>query len=102
MGKNYYIVAIELSSSKISGAVGIETTEGMKILATASTPVEGFITKGIVRNVDKTSEAITTIVNILDSKLRNVVQECLFILTYHFVDNLFGNLGVVVKIFSHL
>ena len=75
MGKNYYIVAIELSSSKISGAVGIETTEGMKILATASTPVEGFISKGIVRNVDKTSEAITTIVNILDSKLRNVIQE---------------------------
>ena len=60
MANNYYIVAIELSSSKISGAVGIETTEGMRILATASTPVDGFISKGVVRNVDKTSEAITS------------------------------------------
>ena len=69
MGKNYYIVAIELSSSKVSGAVGIETTEGMRILATASTPVEGFISKGIVRNVDKTSEAISRVINILEEDL---------------------------------
>ena len=33
MGNTYYIVAIEVSSSKISGAVGIETTEGMRILS---------------------------------------------------------------------
>lgn len=75
MGKNYYIVAIELSSSKISGAVGIETTEGMRILATASTLVDGFISKGIVRNVDKTSVEISNIVNQLEGKLRNVVKE---------------------------
>ena len=75
MGNTYYIVAIEVSSSKISGVVGIETTEGMRILATASTPVDGFISKGIVRNVDKASEAISGIVNILESDLRNVVKE---------------------------
>ena len=75
MGNTYYIVAIELSSSKISGVVGIETTEGMRILATASTPVEGFISKGIVRNVDKTSEAITRIINILEGDLREVAKE---------------------------
>lgn len=72
MANNYYIVAIELSSSKISGAVGIETTEGMRILATASTPVDGFISKGVVRNVDKTSEAITSIINMLENDLRDV------------------------------
>ena len=75
MGNTYYIVAIEVSSSKISGAVGIETTEGMRILATASTPVDGFISKGIVRNVDKTSEAITRIINILEGDLRNAAKE---------------------------
>lgn len=75
MGNTYYIAAIELSSSKISGAVGIETTEGMRILATASTPVEGFISKGIVRNVDKTSEAITGIVNMLENDLSKAAQE---------------------------
>lgn len=72
MGNNYYIAAIELSSSKISGVVGMETTEGIRILATASTPVDGFISKGIVRNVDKASQAITDIINILDATLKEV------------------------------
>ena len=75
MGNTYYIVAIELSSSKISGAVGVETTEGMRILATASTPVDGFISKGIVRNVDKTSETINNIVNMLETDLRKITQK---------------------------
>lgn len=75
MGNTYYIVAIELSSSKITGVVGIETTEGMRILATASTPVEGFISKGVVRNVDKTSNAINSIINMLESDLRDTAKE---------------------------
>ncbi len=66
MGQTNYIVAIELSSSKIKGAVGIETYNGITILATASTPVDGFISKGVVRNVDKTSEAISYIINSLE------------------------------------
>lgn len=70
MGNTYYIAAIELSSSKISGAVSMETTEGMKILAAASTPVEGFITKGVVRNIVETSKAINYIINELEQKLR--------------------------------
>ena len=69
MGNTYYIAAIELSSSKISGAVGIETHEGIRILATASTPVNGFIAKGVVRNVDETSNAINCIINNLEQKL---------------------------------
>lgn len=72
MGKNYYIVAIELCSSKVSGAIGIETTEGMKILSTASTPVDGFISKGVVRNVDKTSRAISRIIDMLEGDLKDV------------------------------
>ena len=75
MGNTYYIAAIELSSSKISGAVGIETSEGMRILATASTPVDGFISKGVVRNVDKTSDAINGIINILEGDLSRVAKE---------------------------
>ena len=75
MGNTCYIAAIELSSSKITGVVGIETTEGMRILATASVPVDGFISKGIVRNVDKTSGAINDIINMLETDLHNAVQE---------------------------
>ena len=33
MGNTNYITAIELSSSKVSGAVGIEAYDGIKILA---------------------------------------------------------------------
>lgn len=72
MGNNNYIAAIELSSSKISGTVGIETYAGIKILATASTPVKGFITKGVVRNVDETSNAINYIINSLEGELDNI------------------------------
>ncbi len=72
MGKNDYITAIEISSSKISGTVGIKTYEGIKILAAASTPVTGFISKGVVRNVDETSKAINYIINSLENSLDNI------------------------------
>ena len=72
MGKNDYITAIEISSSKISGTVGVKTYEGIKILAAASTPVIGFISKGVVRNVDETSNAINYIINSLESSLDNI------------------------------
>lgn len=72
MGSTNYIAAIELSSSKVSGTVGIEAYDGIKILATASTPVERFISKGVVRNVDETSKAINCIINSLEASLDNV------------------------------
>ena len=72
MGNTTYITAIEISSSKISGTVGIETYNGIKILAAASTPVKGFISKGVVRNVDETSNAINYIINTLESGLDRV------------------------------
>ena len=67
-----YITAIEISSSKISGTVGVNTYEGIKILAAASTPVEGFVSKGVVRNVDEMSNALNRIINSLEEKLDNV------------------------------
>ena len=84
-----YITAIEISSSKISGTVGVNTYEGIKILAAASTPVEGFISKGVVRNVDETSNAINRIINSLEEKLDNVAIKRAYIslagLTVHSV-----------------
>ena len=74
MGQNNYIVAIEISSSKISGAVSIETYEGTRILAATSIPADGFISRGTVRNVDKTSEAINCIINNLEEKLTEKVE----------------------------
>ena len=69
MEKTNYIVAIELTSSKISGVVGIDTYEGTRIIAAESIPVSGIISKGVVRNVDKASEAISNLINLLDDQL---------------------------------
>ena len=69
MEKTNYIAAIELTSSKISGVVGIDTYEGIRIIAAESIPVSGIISKGVVRNVDKASEAISNLINLLDDQL---------------------------------
>lgn len=71
MGTKNYITAIEIGSSKVSGTVGIATYDGIKIVAYASEPVEGFISKGVVRNVDATSSCLTNIINRLEAQLDN-------------------------------
>ena len=71
MGTKNYITAIEIGSSKVSGTVGIATYDSIKIVAYASEPVEGFISKGVVRNVDATSSCLTNIINRLESQLEN-------------------------------
>lgn len=75
MGTNNYIVAIEIGSSKISGAVGIQTYSGINILSYASEPVNGFVSKGVVRNVDETGNCLNTLINRLESSLSNLTIE---------------------------
>lgn len=75
MATKNYIAAIEIGSSKITGAIGIETYEGIKIAAYASEQVNGFIAKGVVRNVDETGNSLTSIINRLESQLENVSIE---------------------------
>ncbi len=74
MGTKNYITAIEIGSSKVSGTVGIETYEGIKIIAYACAPVEDFISKGVVRNVDATSACLSSIIDRLESQLDNKVS----------------------------
>ena len=69
MGTWNYITTIEIGSSKISGTVGMATYDGMKIVAYASEPVDGFISKGVIRNVDAASTSLSNIVNRLEAQL---------------------------------
>lgn len=69
MGTKNYIVALELGSSKVSGAVAVENYEGINVIAYASEPVNGFIAKGVVRNIDETSKCLTSIINKLETQL---------------------------------
>ena len=72
MGVKNYIVAIELGSSKIAGAVGVESIEGMNVIAYASEPVNGFISKGFVKNIDETSICLSSLINKLEGQLDEV------------------------------
>ena len=69
MGTKNYIVALDLGSSKVSGAVAVENYEGINVIAYASEPVNEFISKGVVRNIDETSKCLTSIINKLETQL---------------------------------
>lgn len=69
MGTKNYIAALELGSSKVSGAVAVENYDGINVIAYASEPVNGFIAKGVVRNIDETSKCLTSIINKLETQL---------------------------------
>ncbi len=79
MATNNYIVAIEIGSSKISGAVGLQTYSGIKILAYANESVSSFVSKGVVRNVDETGKTLNNLINRLESSLSSATSENLTI-----------------------
>ena len=69
MAAKNYIVALELGSSKVAGVVAVEGYDGLNIISYACEPVNGFITKGVVRNIDETGKCLTSIVNKLETGL---------------------------------
>ena len=67
MATNDLIVAIELGSSKIAGAVGRKQTDGtLQVLAYAEESVSGFIRRGVVYNIDKTAQSLSNLINRLE------------------------------------
>lgn len=76
MTTNDLIVAIELGSSKIAGAVGRKCADGrLQVLAYASEPASGFVRRGVVYNIDKTAQCLTNIVNRLEPEMNNATIE---------------------------
>lgn len=74
MGANNYIVVIEIGSSKITGVIGYKAYDGVHVVARASEKVKGFISKGVVRNVDEAGKCINNIINLLDAKIDDGIQ----------------------------
>lgn len=71
------IVAVELGSSKISGVAGYAKPDGSLVVqAYAWTPAESCIRHGAVYNLDRTANAIATVIsrldNVLDLRVRKV------------------------------
>ena len=67
---NDLIVAIELGSSKIAGAVGRKNADGaLQVLAYACEPVAGIVKRGVVYNIDKTADALNSVIDTLERKM---------------------------------
>lgn len=71
MATTDFIVAIELGSSRMSGIAGRKLPDGsIQILATASENASGCIRKGVIYNLDKTTQSLTSIIKRLESALK--------------------------------
>lgn len=66
-----FTVAIELGSSKITGIAGRKNTDGsISILAIAQENGEACIRNGVVRNIEKTVQALSNIIKKLEATLK--------------------------------
>lgn len=71
MAATDFIVAIELGSSKITGIAGKKHADGsIQVLALASENSSDFIRKGVIYNLDKTAQSLTSIIKKLESTLK--------------------------------
>ncbi|WP_455674310.1 cell division protein FtsA [Phocaeicola sp.] len=71
MAATDFIVAIELGSSKITGIAGKKHPDGsIQVLAIASEHSSDFIRKGVIYNLDKTAQSLTSIIKKLESTLK--------------------------------
>ena len=69
-----FIVAIELGSSKMTGIAGRKNLDGsINVLAVVKEDSTDCIRKGIVYNIDKTAQALMTIVKKLENNLQTKI-----------------------------
>lgn len=66
-----FIAAIELGSSKITGIAGKKLLDGsVQVLALASESSDQCIRNGVIFNLDRTAQSLTSIINRLESTLK--------------------------------
>ena len=71
-----FIVAIEMGSSKMTGIAGRKNLDGsIQVLACVKEDSSSFIRKGVVYNIDKTAQCLTSIVNKLEKQLKMVITQ---------------------------
>ena len=73
---NEFIVAIELGSSNIRGIAGKKNLDGsINVLAVVTEDSSQCIRKGVVYNIAKTGQCITTIINKLKAQLHREITQ---------------------------
>ncbi len=71
MAAKNFVVAIELSSTNIKGIAGLKKPDGsIAVLAMVCEDATQCIRKGVVYNIDKTVQCISSIINRLKSQLK--------------------------------
>jgi cell division protein FtsA len=66
-----FMVAIELGSTRITGIAGRKNPDGsLQVLAMASEPAAGAIRKGVIYNLDKTTQSLKSIHKRLEATLK--------------------------------
>jgi cell division protein FtsA len=76
MAAKEFIVAIELGSSKMTGIAGQKNLDGsVQILAVVKEDSSSFIRKGVVYNIDKTAQCLTSIIKKLETQLKTEITQ---------------------------
>ena len=71
-----FIVAIELGSSKMTGIAGQKNLDGsINVLAVVKEESSSFIRKGVVYNIDKTAQCLTSIIKKLENQLKTEITQ---------------------------
>lgn len=74
MATTDFIAAIELGSSKLAGIAGQKRSDGsLQVLAYAKEDSTSFIRKGVIFNLDKMAQALTSIINKLEDGLQSTI-----------------------------
>lgn len=76
MAATDFIVAIELGSTRISGIAGKKNADGsINILAYAFEKSDDCIKKGVIYNLDKTTQKLTSVIKELENKLQAGIKK---------------------------
>ena len=76
MSTKNFIVAIELGSTKIRGIAGKKNPDGtISVLALSEEDATQCIRKGVVYNIDKTTQAISNIIQRLRAQLKTGIKQ---------------------------
>ena len=76
MAATDFIVAIELGSTEITGIAGKKNADGsVNILAHSSEKSDDCIKKGVIYNLDKTTQKLTSVIKNLENKLQAGIKK---------------------------
>ncbi|MDY2702958.1 MAG: cell division protein FtsA [Prevotella sp.] len=76
MPANEFIVAIELGSSKITGVAGTKNNDGsVNVYAVVKENASQCIRKGVVNNIDKTAQCLTSIISKLSKHMKREITQ---------------------------